>query len=78
MPRPFKLGWNIKIKGREIPVSAVIGLLSTSVIWLIILFTEEYSRWVGLGWMAAGLIIYFILRMRRRKPAEEWQIKPEK
>jgi APA family basic amino acid/polyamine antiporter len=75
MERPFKLGWNIRIKGREIPVSAMIGLVSTSTIWVIILITQAYSRWVGLGWMAAGLIIYFFLRRRRRKPSEEWQIK---
>jgi len=75
MVRPFKLGWNIRIKGREIPVSAMIGLASTAAIWVIILITQEYSRWVGLGWMAAGLIIYFFLRRRRRKPSEEWKIK---
>ncbi len=72
MPRPFKLGWNINIKGREIPVSAVIGLLATSVIWFIILFTQAYSRWVGLGWMVIGLIIYYFLRRRRRKASLEW------
>jgi APA family basic amino acid/polyamine antiporter len=74
MERPFKLGWNIKIKGREIPVSAVIGLLSTAVIWLIILFTQAYSRWVGLGWMFVGLIIYYFLRRRRRGASSEWTV----
>ncbi len=76
LPRPFKLGWNIRIKGREIPISAVIGLLATSGIWVIILFTQPYSRWVGLGWMALGLVIYFFIRRRRRKPVDEWQVRP--
>ncbi len=76
MPRPFKLGWNIHIKGREIPISAVIGLLATSGIWVIILITEAYSRWIGLGWMVLGLIIYYIFRRRRRKPVDEWQVRP--
>jgi APA family basic amino acid/polyamine antiporter len=78
MERPFKLGWNIRIKGREIPVSAIIGLLATSTIWVIILVTQEYSRWVGLGWMAVGLVIYFLYRLTRPKPHEEWEYKPEK
>ncbi len=78
MERPFKVGWNIMIKGREIPISALIGLASTSTIWIIILITQAYSRWVGLGWMVVGLIIYFILRKTRRKPSEEWQIKRRK
>jgi len=76
MPRPFKLGWNIHIKGREIPISAVIGLLATSGIWVIILITEAYSRWIGLGWMVLGLIIYYSFRRRRRKPTDEWQVRP--
>ena len=78
LPRPFKLGWNIRIKGRELPISAIIGFLATTTIWLLILVTEAYSRWVGLGWMVIGLIIYVIYRWRRPKPSEEWKIKPEK
>jgi APA family basic amino acid/polyamine antiporter len=78
MPRPFKLGWNIRIKGRELPVSALMGLAATTAIWVLILVTEAYSRWIGLGWMVIGLIIFFVYRWRRPKPSEEWKIKPEK
>jgi APA family basic amino acid/polyamine antiporter len=78
MPRPFKLGWNIRIKGRDIPISSLIGLLATASIWIILLITEPYSRWVGLGWMFAGLIMFYILRWSRRKPEDEWQIKLKK
>jgi APA family basic amino acid/polyamine antiporter len=78
MPRPFKLGWNIKIKGRELPLSALIGFLATLLIWLLIMVTQTYSRWIGLGWMLIGLIIFFIYRWRRPKPSDEWKIKPEK
>jgi APA family basic amino acid/polyamine antiporter len=78
MQRPFKLGMNIRIKRYEIPISAVIGLLATTSIWVIILLTEAYSRWVGLGWMVFGLIIYYFIRRRRRTPVEEWQVKPKK
>jgi len=74
MERPFKVGWNIRIKGREIPISSIIGL-STSTIWIIILITQPYSRWVGLGWMFLGIIIYIFLQRRRRKPSDEWKIK---
>jgi APA family basic amino acid/polyamine antiporter len=76
MPRPFKIGWNIHIKNRELPISAIIGLVSSMGIWLLLLFTEPYSRWVGLGWMVGGLIIYLLFRLSRRKPSNEWEIKP--
>jgi APA family basic amino acid/polyamine antiporter len=67
LPRPFKLGWNVRVKERELPVSAMIGLVVTAIIWVIILITESYSRWVGLGWMAGGLIVYYFYRRSRRK-----------
>ena len=78
MPRPFRLGWNMRIKGRDIPISALFGFAATTAIWVILLITEDYSRWVGLGWMFLGLVIYLILRWSRRKPEDEWQIKPDK
>lgn len=70
LPRPFKLGWNIRIRGRELPVSAMIGFAATISIWIIILITEPYSRWVGLGWMVVGLIIYYLYRLIQRKSSD--------
>ncbi len=64
LARPFKLGGNIKIKGREIPISAVLGFVSLAVIWVIILITQPYSRWVGLAWMLGGLAIYYFYHRR--------------
>lgn len=68
LPRPFKLGWNIRIKGREMPISAILGLAATAIIWIIILITQPYSRWVGISWMVAGLIIYYLYRRKEHMP----------
>jgi len=68
LPRPFKLGGNIKIKGRELPISALLGICALALIWIIILITQPYSRWVGLGWMVLGIIIYYIYRKRENLP----------
>jgi APA family basic amino acid/polyamine antiporter len=76
LERPFKLGWNIRIKGYEIPISSVIGLLATTTIWVIILITQPYSRWVGMGWMAVGLIIYSLYRWKARLPLTHLPKKP--
>jgi len=66
--RPFKLRGNIRIKGRELPVSAILGLVTLSIIWIIILITQSYSRWVGLAWMVVGLIIYYFYRRKKHLP----------
>ncbi|MEJ2738716.1 MAG: APC family permease [Dehalococcoidia bacterium] len=66
--RPFKLGWNIQFRGRELPITAILGLVGTSVIWIVVIITQPYSRWVGLAWIAIGLIIYLIFRSIKRLP----------
>jgi APA family basic amino acid/polyamine antiporter len=76
LERPFKLGGNIRIRGRQIPISAVIGLLATTTIWIIILITQPYSRWVGLGWMVIGFIVYAIYRWRSHLPLTHLPKKP--
>lgn len=68
LSRPFKLRLNIKIKGYELPVTAILGLVFSSAIWLTIVTTQPYARWVGFGWMALGLITYFIFRHRKKLP----------
>ncbi|OGO21727.1 MAG: hypothetical protein A2Z28_01730 [Chloroflexi bacterium RBG_16_51_9] len=67
LPRPFKLGFNIIIRKRELPLSAILGLVSTLAIWLVILAIQPASRWAGLGWMAIGLTIYYLYRRHQRK-----------
>jgi APA family basic amino acid/polyamine antiporter len=66
LPRPFRLRWNIRFRQGELPVTAILGLLGTAAVWLVVIFTQPYSRWVGFGWMAVGLIIYVIFRWRRK------------
>ena len=64
LPRPFKLGLNIKIRGYDIPITAVLGLVATLGIWLVIITVQSYSRMVGFGWMAFGLLVYYFYRRR--------------
>ncbi|MBI2860868.1 MAG: APC family permease [Chloroflexi bacterium] len=68
LPRPFKPPFNVTIRGREVPVSAMLGLAATTVVWAIILITQPYSRWAGLGWMAGGLVIYYLYRRSQHLP----------
>jgi len=63
--RPFKIGWNIRIKGHEVPVSAILGLATTAIIWVIIFITQPYSRWFGIAWMVAGLVLYYFYRRKQ-------------
>ena len=63
------------------PVTAMLGLAATSVIWIIILVTQPYSRSVGIIWMVVGLGIYYLYRKRLGVPllseAEEGKKSPK-
>lgn len=61
-PRSFKLKLNVKIRGREIPLTAVFGLLFTLAVWIVIIVVQPYSRYFGLAWMAIGLVLYVLYR----------------
>jgi APA family basic amino acid/polyamine antiporter len=68
VPRPFKIPLNIRIRGREIPVPAVLGGLATGITWLIVVYTHSFGRVVGFIWLVVGLIIYILYRRAIHKP----------
>jgi APA family basic amino acid/polyamine antiporter len=79
MPRPFRLRWNLHVRGKELPVTAMLGLLCTTGIWIVVLVSRPFTRSVGLAWMLAGLVVYLIYWLSlRRKPSDKWEIKPPK
>ncbi|MBI2858338.1 MAG: APC family permease [Chloroflexi bacterium] len=63
--RPFKLKLNIRIKGKEIPLTAVLGLGFTVGVWIVIMVVQPYSRYFGLAWMGIGLAMYVLFRRRK-------------
>jgi APA family basic amino acid/polyamine antiporter len=71
LPRPFKIPLNIRIKGREIPVTSVLGGLATIATWFMVVYTHAIGRIVGFSWLAIGLIIFFIYQRRLRKQSQE-------
>jgi APA family basic amino acid/polyamine antiporter len=75
LTRPFKLGLNLKIKGRELPLTAILGLLATSAIWFVIMIIQPYSRWAGLLWMVAGFAIYYFYRRIKGMPLGHFEEK---
>ena len=62
LPRPFKIPLSPRIRGREIPITAVIGLLGTSGTWLVVAVTQEFGRNVGIPWLVIGTLGYWLYR----------------
>jgi len=62
LERPFKIPWNVRWRGAELPLPALFAALVSGLAFLSVLAYHSTARWVGLGWMAFGLLFYVVYR----------------
>jgi basic amino acid/polyamine antiporter, APA family len=67
-PRPFKVPFNLRIRGRELPLPAALGALLAFAAWVGMLVYHDEARALGTIWMLAGLGIYVFYRSRQGLP----------
>ncbi len=67
--RPFKVPFNIRIKGKEIPIPAVLGAISSFAVWMLIIITKPEGRYLGFAWIGIGLLMYFSYRKKKQMTA---------
>src|SRR5215204_4736215 len=58
----FKVRPNLRVRGIDWPLFAVLGGLGTAAAWLVVVVQKSGPRWAGLGWLAAGLLLYVVYR----------------
>ena len=63
--RPFKVPLNVRVRGAEVPIPSVVGALLTFAIWIVAVATHPAARYAGPAWLAAGLVVYFLVRRER-------------
>ena len=63
--RPYRMPWNIRVRGRQLPMTAVIGGIGTFAAWISVLVLHAEARTVGVGWMVVGITGYVIYRRRQ-------------
>ena len=69
LKRPFKIPFNIKVKGYELPVTAIVGCMATISVWLLVVFTKPEGRYLGCAWMVLGIGMYLYYRhIKKMKP----------
>lgn len=61
-PRPFRTPLSVHYRGGELPVTAALGALLSGAGLIALLVVHEPARYVGLGWMAVGLVLYLTYR----------------
>jgi basic amino acid/polyamine antiporter, APA family len=61
-PRPFRMPLSVTVRGGDLPLLAVLGALLSGAGWIALMVVHQPARYVGLGWMAAGLVLYVLYR----------------
>ncbi len=70
LERPYLAPWNFSIgKGRQLSALAILGAVATFLVWVMVVVTKPTGRYVGLGWLAAGTLMYLLYRKRERLSA---------
>jgi APA family basic amino acid/polyamine antiporter len=68
LPRPFRPWGEIPLAGRRVPVSALLGFLTTFAAWVVVIVTHRFGRLVGFLWLLGGVAIYALYRRRKGLP----------
>ena len=66
--RPYKIPFSLPLGRAELPLTAVLGALMSVVAFGSVLFLHDAARWVGVGWIAFGVLLYVIYRVVEDKP----------
>ncbi len=66
--RPFTIPLSVGFRGAQVPIPAVLGALLAGGGWVAVLIYHAGARYVGLGWLASGLVLYVAYRKSEGKP----------
>jgi APA family basic amino acid/polyamine antiporter len=62
--RPYRMPWNVRIRGRPVPLTAVLGAIGTFGAWCAVVALHPEARTIGIPWMVVGMAGYVFYRRR--------------
>ena len=65
VPRPYRGPWNVKVRGHEVPLSAVIGGIATALAFVATVALNPDVGAAGASWLVLGLVLYPAYRRRQ-------------
>jgi basic amino acid/polyamine antiporter, APA family len=60
--RPYRAPWNVRWRGSEIPLTAVIGAIGTGAAFVSVVVLHPEARIIGTAWLGAGVAGYLLYR----------------
>ena len=67
LPRPFRARPDVRLRGVDVPLPALVGAPLTAAIFVLAMVTHEGARYAGPAWLALGLVVYAGTRWRARR-----------
>ena len=67
-PRGYAVPLSVPFRGASVPLPAVLGALLSGAGWSPCSIFHTGARYVGLGWLLGGLVLYVIYRKTQQKP----------
>ena len=67
LERPFRARPNVTVRGRSLPLPALVGAPLTLVVWVLALYTHAGARYAGPAWLALGLVMFVVVRRAGRR-----------
>ena len=63
-PRPYRMPGGIRWRGGVLPLPAAFGALVSGAGWITVVVLHAGARYVGLAWVAAGIVFFVFYRKR--------------
>jgi APA family basic amino acid/polyamine antiporter len=63
--RPYRMPWNVRLRGQSVPLTAVLGGIGTFAAWCAVVVLHPEARTIGIPWMLAGMAGYVVYRRRQ-------------
>jgi APA family basic amino acid/polyamine antiporter len=67
LERPYRAPGNVRVRGTEVPIAALIGAPLTFVIFILALLTHDAARIAGPIWLAFGALVFVGSRITARE-----------
>jgi APA family basic amino acid/polyamine antiporter len=67
LERPFRARPDVTVRGVALPLAALVGAPLTAAIWVLALATHPGARYGGTAWLAAGLVVFVVVRRRTKR-----------
>jgi basic amino acid/polyamine antiporter, APA family len=62
--RPYRAPWNLRVRGKEIPLVSVLGGLGTGIAFVVVTVLNVETLVTGVVWLTLGMALYVAYRRR--------------